>query len=83
MKTVIIPTGGCMFFGDTMPPKKLTGVCIAMVGIIWYTQLKIMGGGGQKQQSDKMQVCRRVTTLPAMFYLAPDVALSSAACAEC
>jgi len=36
LKTVIILTGGCMFFGDSMPPKKLFGVCIAMLGIIWW-----------------------------------------------
>jgi hypothetical protein len=32
---VIILTGGCMFFGDDMPPKKLLGVCVAMFGIVW------------------------------------------------
>ncbi len=41
LKTVIILTGGCMFFGDTMPAKKFAGVCIAMLGIIWYTQMKL------------------------------------------
>eukprot|EP00882_Tetradesmus_deserticola_P010725 GHRQ01011326.1.p1 GENE.GHRQ01011326.1~~GHRQ01011326.1.p1 ORF type:complete len:302 (+),score=107.75 GHRQ01011326.1:144-1049(+) len=41
LKTVIILTGGCMFFGDEMPPKKLLGVGVAMAGIVWYTQLKI------------------------------------------
>lgn len=53
LKTVIILSGGCAFFGDAMPPKKLFGVAIAMVGIIWYTQLKLVqgseaGGGGSK-----------------------------------
>eukprot|EP00198_Chlamydomonas_reinhardtii_P002336 XP_001691672.1 predicted protein [Chlamydomonas reinhardtii] len=41
LKTLIILTGGCMFFGDTMPLKKFIGVCIAMMGIIWYTQQKL------------------------------------------
>ncbi|GFH13071.1 TPT domain-containing protein, partial [Haematococcus lacustris] len=41
LKTLIILTGGCMFFGDQMPPKKLLGVGIAMAGIVWYTQLKL------------------------------------------
>lgn len=41
IKTVLILTGGCVFFGDEMPPKKLLGVCVAMCGIIWYTQLKL------------------------------------------
>lgn len=41
LKTVIILTGGCMFFGDDMPLKKLGGISVAMVGIIWYTQMKL------------------------------------------
>ena len=39
IKTVIILMGGCMFFGDTMPPKKAAGISIAMGGIIWYSQV--------------------------------------------
>ena len=35
LKTVIILTGGCLFFGDEMPWKKLTGIMIAMTGIVW------------------------------------------------
>ena len=35
LKTVIILTGGCLLFGDTMPPKKLLGIGIAMAGIVW------------------------------------------------
>jgi solute carrier family 35 protein E3 len=35
LKTVIILSGGCLIFGDEMPPKKLLGVSIAMAGIIW------------------------------------------------
>jgi hypothetical protein len=34
VKTIIILTGGCMFFGDQMPPKKLVGVAVAMVSLI-------------------------------------------------
>ncbi len=40
-KTVIILAGGCIWFNDEMPPKKLLGVSIAMMGIIWYTHLKL------------------------------------------
>ena len=40
IKTVIILMGGCMFFGDTMPLKKLGGISIAMCGIIWYSQVR-------------------------------------------
>ena len=38
VKTVIILAGGCVFFQDDMPLKKLAGISVAMVGIIWYTQ---------------------------------------------
>ncbi|KAK9915489.1 hypothetical protein WJX75_009938 [Coccomyxa subellipsoidea] len=41
IKTVIILMGGCMFFGDEMPLKKLAGISVAMLGIIWYSQLKL------------------------------------------
>ena len=39
IKTVIILMGGCMFFGDEMPPKKLFGISVAMAGIMWYSQV--------------------------------------------
>lgn len=39
IKTVIILMGGCMFFGDEMPLKKLAGISIAMLGIMWYSQV--------------------------------------------
>ena len=36
VKTVIILAGGgVLVFGDEMPPKKLAGICLAMIGIIW------------------------------------------------
>ena len=41
VKTVIILTGGVIFFGDTMPLKKLAGVAVAMCGIVWYSQIKL------------------------------------------
>ena len=41
-KTIIILTGGCLIFGDAMPVKKFLGVCLAMGGIGWYTQLKLV-----------------------------------------
>jgi len=39
VKTVIILMGGCMFFGDEMPLKKLAGISVAMCGIVWYSQV--------------------------------------------
>ncbi len=35
MLQVLILTGGVLFFGDTMPPKKMAGIAAAMSGIIW------------------------------------------------
>lgn len=39
LKTVIILTGGVLVFGDGMPLKRFLGICVAMCGIAWYTQL--------------------------------------------
>eukprot|EP00199_Chlamydomonas_sp_CCMP681_P002716 CAMPEP_0119104708 /NCGR_PEP_ID=MMETSP1180-20130426/2856_1 /TAXON_ID=3052 ORGANISM="Chlamydomonas cf sp, Strain CCMP681" /NCGR_SAMPLE_ID=MMETSP1180 /ASSEMBLY_ACC=CAM_ASM_000741 /LENGTH=337 /DNA_ID=CAMNT_0007089539 /DNA_START=75 /DNA_END=1088 /DNA_ORIENTATION=- len=39
LKTVIILTGGVVFFGEAMPAKRLGGISIAMMGIGWYTLL--------------------------------------------
>ncbi|KAL4522613.1 hypothetical protein Ndes2526B_g01039 [Nannochloris sp. 'desiccata'] len=41
IKTVIILTGGVIFFGDSMPLKKLGGISVAMFGIIMYSQAKL------------------------------------------
>eukprot|EP00887_Chlorella_sp_A99_P008012 scaffold12.g8012.t1 len=38
IKTVLILSGGVLFFGDSMPPKKLCGIAVAMCGIVWYSQ---------------------------------------------
>lgn len=32
--------GGCLFFGDEMPLKKLAGISVAMTGIVWYSQVR-------------------------------------------
>jgi len=40
IKTVIILTGGCLFFGDEMPLKKFLGIATAMMGIVWYSQAR-------------------------------------------
>lgn len=41
VKTVIILTGGCLLFGEEMPWRRLAGICVAMVGIVWYSVLKL------------------------------------------
>jgi len=35
LKTVIILAGGCVLFGEAMPPKKVAGVVLGMSGILW------------------------------------------------
>lgn len=41
LKTCIILTGGCFLFGDEMPFRKFVGVCVSLVGMIWYTNVKM------------------------------------------
>lgn len=41
VKTVLILTGGVVFFGDVMPAKKMAGIAVAMVGIVWYSHIKL------------------------------------------
>lgn len=62
VKTVIILAGGCLFFGDEMPPKKLAGISLAMAGIVWYSQLKMaeaaaassaVGSGGSETARER------------------------------
>ena len=58
LKTVIILAGGFVLFDEKMPAKKLGGVLLALVGIVWYSGLKMQkasappaqqpGKGGQK-----------------------------------
>jgi solute carrier family 35, member E3 len=38
---VLILAGGYVFFGDTMTREKFGGVCVAMLGIVWYSQLQL------------------------------------------
>lgn len=39
IKTVLILSGGFLFFGDSMSNEKLLGVALAMSGIVWYSML--------------------------------------------
>ncbi|KAL6784769.1 hypothetical protein ACKKBF_B03135 [Auxenochlorella protothecoides x Auxenochlorella symbiontica] len=41
VKTVLILSGGVAFFGDVMPAKKMAGIGVAMLGIIWYSHIKL------------------------------------------
>eukprot|EP00892_Ulva_mutabilis_P003122 jgi/Ulvmu1/12810/UM097_0039.1 len=41
LKTVGIISGGILFYGETMPAKKLVGLLVAAAGIAWYTMLNM------------------------------------------
>ena len=41
IKTVIILSGGVVFFGDSMSGKKFLGIVFAMGGIVWYSTIKL------------------------------------------
>jgi solute carrier family 35 protein E3 len=43
LKTIGIVAAGVFLFGDSMEPKKLMGLVMAMTGIVWYSHLKLQG----------------------------------------
>ena len=45
LKTVLILSGGFLLFDEKMPAQKLAGVVLAMMGIIWYSSLKMQKAG--------------------------------------
>lgn len=47
VKTVIILTGGVVFFGDVMSGKKILGILLSMAGIVWYSQIKLREASAQ------------------------------------
>ncbi|GIL90469.1 hypothetical protein Vretifemale_18118 [Volvox reticuliferus] len=71
LKTVIILTGGCLFFGDSMPAKKFLGVCIAMAGIVWYTQQKLTTSGAAAARAPGGAASGDPTTEPIRTPLLP------------
>ena len=50
-KTVIVLTGGCLLFGEEMPLGRLSGVCCALVGIVWFSALKLKAGNSPAKAS--------------------------------
>ena len=40
-KLCVIIVSGYLFFGDAYTVKNLVGVCMAVIGIMWYTHLKL------------------------------------------
>jgi len=41
LKTVLIVGAGMLLFGDELGVKKFWGLCVAMGGIVWYSQIKM------------------------------------------
>lgn len=56
LKTVIILAGGFVLFDEKMPAKKLAGVLLALVGIIWYSGLKMQKAGAAPAAPGKGQL---------------------------
>ena len=50
LKTVTILTMGVITFGDSMTLKKAMGILMALVGVVWYSKIKL-----EKQQIQKQQ----------------------------
>jgi len=40
LKSVLVFTGGHLFFEEVYEPKKICGVCIAICGLVYYTHIK-------------------------------------------
>eukprot|EP00040_Diaphanoeca_grandis_P004775 m.30083 g.30083 ORF g.30083 m.30083 type:complete len:329 (+) comp16212_c0_seq1:99-1085(+) len=53
-KTMMILLMGVVVFGDDANPKKLAGVVVALMGVFWYSKIKLSAQDAQK----------RTTTLP-------------------
>jgi hypothetical protein len=91
LKTVIILTGGCLLFGDTMPAKKLLGVCIAMAGacravpachVQRATDAARRGASGLRDADGGAQ--RRLSRTPLTIVMRPGIdAVCACACASC
>lgn len=50
VKTVIILTGGCVLFHETMSLTRFLGISLAMTGIIWYSQISLSSANQAKAQ---------------------------------
>ncbi|GMH42075.1 hypothetical protein BSKO_09994 [Bryopsis sp. KO-2023] len=56
LKTVIILTGGCMFFGDEMPTKKFIGILVSLGGMMWYSQIRLQETTRAKQDAETLPI---------------------------
>jgi solute carrier family 35 protein E3 len=64
LKTVTILAGGCLFFGDDMSLKKLAGISVAMVGIIWYSHMQLQAMAAKQQTPARTASGAIVPSLP-------------------
>ncbi len=48
LKTIVILAGGCLLFSESMPPKRLAGISLTMLGIFWYTYLSVQQGASSQ-----------------------------------
>eukprot|EP00873_Tetraselmis_striata_P004911 jgi/Tetstr1/425175/TSEL_015636.t1 len=58
IKTVIIIAGGVLLFDETLPPKKVYGLLLSLLGIIAYSVIKVREGtlvAPQPGQARKLQ----------------------------
>jgi solute carrier family 35 protein E3 len=53
LKTVSILTMGVIFFNDSMSTKKFGGICLALIGVIMYSKIKLEAAMKKKQQPPK------------------------------
>ena len=69
LKTCIILTGGCVMFGDEMPFKKFIGVCVSLLGMVWYTNVKMAEARATKEGLPKTHPTNGNTTIVATSLL--------------
>jgi solute carrier family 35 protein E3 len=48
LKTILIVAAGVFQFNESIGLKKGCGLVVALTGIVWYTQIKVRGGIGQR-----------------------------------
>lgn len=62
LKTCIILTGGCVFFGDEMPLKKFLGIAVSLGGMVWYSQIKLQEAAAAKQAAEALPLTSEISS---------------------
>ena len=60
-KSVLVLAGGALMFGDKMTYQKLSGVGVALAGMVWYTCGKISSSPDEKPSKPAMAAAPRKT----------------------